>query len=76
MGYVKVDFRRMALVLTGVMSVASAGCVRSRREVMLILSTNAPCGTVDRVKITLYRTGSSVATYDQTFARADCRPGR
>lgn len=73
-GHVKVDFRRMALALTGLMSLASAGCVRSRREVMLILSTNAPCGTVDRVKITIYRAGSSVATYDQTFARADCTP--
>ena len=70
----KAGSRRMAWVLTGVMSVASAGCVRSRREVMLILSTNAPCGTFDRVKVTLYRTGSSVATYDQTFARFDCRP--
>lgn len=56
-------------------ALAPAGCVRSRREVMLILTTNIGCPTIDRVTVRLSRgAGSTDYTWQQTFALSgpDC----
>lgn len=53
-------------------SFASGGCVLSRREVMLVLSTDAPCSTFDRVQIRVTRGTDPIPTFDQVFLRADC----
>ncbi len=51
------------------LALAPAGCVRSRREVMLILTTNIGCPTIDRVTVRLSRgAGSTDYTWQQTFA--------
>ncbi len=50
-------------------ALAPAGCVRSRREVMLILTTNIACPTIDRVTVRLSRgAGSTAYTWQRTFA--------
>lgn len=55
-----------------VMALAPGGCVLPRREVMLVLSTDADCTIFDRVQIRVSRGADTVPTFDQTFLRADC----
>ncbi len=63
---------RVPLAMFAAMAALSpAGCVRSRREVMLILSTNIGCPTIDRVTVRLSRgAGSTNYTWQRTFALA------
>lgn len=51
---------------------SSGGCVLSRRQVMLVISTDADCNTFDRVQIRITRGTDPIPTFDQTFLRADC----
>jgi hypothetical protein len=53
-------------------ALASGGCMLSRREVMLVLSTDASCTVFDRVQIRISRGAGTVPTFDQTFLRSDC----
>lgn len=53
-------------------ALAPGGCVLSRREVMLVLSTDASCTIFDRVQIRISRGTEDVPTFDQTFLRSDC----
>ncbi|MDB4932118.1 MAG: hypothetical protein JWM10_4602 [Myxococcaceae bacterium] len=55
-----------------VSALAPGGCVRSRREVMLVLSTDASCTIFDRVQIRVSRGAETIPTFDQTFLRSDC----
>lgn len=55
-----------------VSALAPGGCVLSRREVMLVLSTDTDCNTFDRVQIRISRGSETVPTFDQTFLRSDC----
>ena len=48
------------------------GCVLSRREVMLVLSTDVECTIFDRVQIKISRGAETIPTFDQTFLRSDC----
>lgn len=54
------------------LTLAPGGCVLSRREVMLVLSTDASCTIFDRVQIRISRGAETVPTFDQTFLRSDC----
>lgn len=50
-------------------ALAPAGCVRSRREVMLIVTTNIACPAIDRITVRLSRgAGSTAYTWQRTFA--------
>ncbi len=53
-------------------TLAPGGCVLSRREVMLVLTTDADCTIFDRVQIRISRGAETVPTFDQTFLRSDC----
>ena len=53
-------------------ALASGGCMLSRREVMLVLSTDADCTIFDRVQIRISRGTETVPTFDQTVLRSDC----
>lgn len=67
--------RRPRAVLVGALSLAlwvSGGCVLSRREVMLQVTTDVPCTFFDRVEVTISRGGSAAPTFQKTFLRADC----
>lgn len=55
-----------------VLALAPGGCVLARREVMLVLSTDADCTIFDRVQIRVSRGAETVPTFDQTFLRSDC----
>lgn len=61
----------LGLGLAG-LALAPGGCVLARREVMLVLSTDAACDTFDRVQVRVSRGAETVPTFDQTFLRADC----
>ncbi|MFO0602483.1 MAG: hypothetical protein U0324_04875 [Polyangiales bacterium] len=50
------------------LSLAPAGCTLARREVMLVVTTNIPCPTIDRVAVRIYRGGEMAPTFNQTFA--------
>lgn len=60
------------LLLLGLLSVTPGGCVLSRREVMLQVSTDVPCTFFDRVQVIISRGSSGAPTYQGTFLRADC----
>jgi hypothetical protein len=53
-------------------ALAPGGCVLARREVMLVLSTDASCSIFDRVQIRISRGAETIPTFDQTFLRSDC----
>ena len=54
-------------------SIVSEGCVLSRREVMLSVTTDiADCTIFDRVEVRVSRGTEPSSTFDQTFMRADC----
>lgn len=55
-----------------VSALAPGGCVLARREVMLVLSTDADCNVFDRVQIRISRGAEPAPTFDQTFLRSDC----
>jgi hypothetical protein len=55
-----------------VSALAPGGCVLARREVMLVLSTDASCTIFDRVNIRVTRGAETIPTFDQTFLRSDC----
>lgn len=58
-------------LLAAMVALSPAGCVRSRREVMLIVTTNIGCPSIDRVTVRLARgAGSTSYTWQRTFALA------
>lgn len=61
--------RASVALATAALALNAAGCATSRRQVMLILKTNIPCPTIDRVTIRLSRgAGSTDYTWQRTFA--------
>jgi hypothetical protein len=65
--------RAVLLGLGLAVSVASSGgCVLSRRQVMLVVTTDTDCNIFDRVQIRITRGTDPIPTFDQTFLRADC----
>jgi hypothetical protein len=53
-------------------ALAPGGCVLSRREVMLVISTDVDCTIFDRVQVRISRGAETIPTFDQTFLRSDC----
>jgi len=49
-------------------ALSPAGCTLARRQVMLTVTTNIPCPTIDRVSIRIYRGGETAPTFNETFA--------
>ena len=61
--------RPLLLVLCAAALAASpAGCTLARRQIMLVVTTNVPCPTIDRVALRIFRAGETTPTVDKTFA--------
>lgn len=51
---------------------APAGCTLSRREVMLVLTTDVDCAVLDRFEVRLLRGTSADVVWSRTYLRNDC----
>ncbi len=61
--------RRLSCPLAlALLALAPSGCTRPQREVMLIVSTNIPCPSINRVELVVTRGASSTPTFQRTFA--------